>query len=133
MRTSRCRLEAVLLHWPLVAAPDAWEGEERSGVIALDGEPVPGCRLHVAVGLAERGCRHETSPLPEAVAPERVGLDLVVTNVGDGLRRSTLLQPHEAPAHADDFALAVAALADHRCDVAREDGVHRLEAGAAIV
>jgi len=44
-----------------------------------------------------------------------------------------LFHPPEAPAHADDLALAVAALANHRRDMAGEDGIHRFECGRAVV
>jgi hypothetical protein len=72
-----------------------------------------------------RRCKHEHVLYPallieapgsgalEAVAPERVGADLVVADVGDRPRRPSLLQPHEAPVHKGDLALAVLAVAHH--------------------
>ena len=89
--------------------------------------------LHIAIGFAERGCRHQAAPLLKRRLPEAALQDRVVAHVGHRPRRPPLLQEHEAPAHRDDLAVAVGGLPDHGRHVTREDRRGRLERRRAIV
>ena len=50
-----------------------------------------------------------------------------ITHVRDRPRCTTLLQEHEAPAHVDEFALAIRRAPHYGCDIAWENRRQRLE------
>src|SRR5262245_57824831 len=114
-------------------APDAGEGEHRPRVCALERKPVPGRRLHIAVGLAEGRRRYQAAPLLERFAPKLARENLVVAHVRYRPRRSLVLQEHEAPAHRDDLPLTIVGTAHDGREVLREDGAGRFERGRAVV
>src|SRR6516164_6195347 len=68
---------------------------------------MPSSRLDIAIRLAERRCRHETTPFLERGFPEPAREDLVVAHVSHRPRSPAVLQEHETPAHHDDLALTV--------------------------
>ena len=54
---------SILLQQPAMRAPHSSEREQRPWIVAFQREPIPRCRLHVAIGLAECGCWYGASAL----------------------------------------------------------------------
>src|SRR5262245_1508096 len=83
--------------------------------------------LYIAIRLAERGRRHETTSLLGRRLPERTLEDRVVTHIRHRPRRLPILQEHETSAHRYDLALTVRGTPHDRRQVLREYRRCRLE------
>src|SRR6185312_16984847 len=100
--------------------PNAGERKERPAHVAIQGKPMPACRL-VAVGLAVARRRYEAAALLERWSPELRCQHLVVAYVRHASRRLAWLQQHESPPHRHKFALAVVGPPDDRRRIGRKD------------
>jgi hypothetical protein len=79
--------------------------ERAATALSFEREPVPRGWLHIAVRFAERGSRHEATPLRKQPAPKVAREDLVVAHVCLRPRHPAGLREHKSSAHRDDLAL----------------------------